>query len=222
MRNAIALLLLIALTICTPAEARKKKATWKKGYTQNDWSVGYGYKSIMTISDGFKDIEMSDVTKLTVTADNRKSIGAISFGYTHRKGKLVSFGLQAAFELTKEDCMINNKTWAIDGTQVDHYSEVGELTNRYITVTPLLRFNWADYCDGKLNIYSKIAAGITFIGDSYTNQSELTYSVTSKKQHYFGFQVSPIGIQYDKKAGFFIEAGFGSYGIAQAGFCYHF
>ena len=124
MRNAI-LILLLALTICAPASA-KKKATWKKGYLQNDWTVGYGYKSCMMTVSGLKDVEMSDVTKMTVTADNRESIGSIGLNYTHRKGRLVSFGLAAAFEMTKEDCLINKRAWSQDGVLVDNFEKEPE------------------------------------------------------------------------------------------------
>ncbi len=220
MRNAI-LLVLLALTVCAPASA-KKKATWKKGYLQNDWSVGYGFKSCMMTVSGLKDVEMSDVTKKTVSADNRESIGSIGLSYTHRKGRLLSFGLAAAFEQTKEDCFINNRAFRQDGVMVDNYEKVGELSNRYITVTPLLRFNWAEWKQGKVMLYTKLAVGVTFIGDSYTNKSKDEYDVQSKKQHYFGYQVSPLGLMIGSKAGGFVEVGYGSYGIAQAGFCYRF
>lgn len=220
MRNAI-LILLLALTICAPASA-KKKATWKKGYLQNDWTVGYGYKSCMMTVSGLKDVEMSDVTKMTVTADNRESIGSIGLNYTHRKGRLVSFGLAAAFEMTKEDCLINKRVWSQDGVLVDNFEKVGELSNKYITVTPLIRFNWAEWNQGKVVLYTKLAVGVTFIGDSYTDKSTDRYEVQSKKQHYFGFQASPLGLMIGRKAGGFIEVGYGSYGIAQAGFCYRF
>lgn len=219
MRNAILLTLLALLTLALPAEA-KKKATWKKGYLQNDWTIGYGFKSCMMTVESMKEIEMADVTKMDVTADNRTSIGAIGASFSHRKGKRLSFGLSAAFELTSEDCMINNKTYRQDGTQVDNFVKVGELDNRYITVTPHLRINWKEW--NKAMLYSKVAVGVTFIGDSYTNSTKVEYDVQSKKQHFFGYQVSPIGLMIGKKAGGFIEVGFGSYGIAQAGFCYRF
>lgn len=218
MRNAI-ILVLLAMTLAAPADA-KKKATWKKGYLQNDWTVGYGFKSCMMTVSSMKDIEMADVTKRTVTADNRTSIGSIGVSYSHRKGRLVSFGLSAAFELTNEDCMINNKTFRQDGQQVDNLVKVGELANRYITVTPHLRLNWKEW--GKAMLYSKVAVGVTFIGDSYTNKAQEVYDVQSKKQHFFGYQVSPLGLMIGSKAGAFIEVGYGSYGIAQAGFCYKF
>lgn len=218
MRNAI-LLALLALTLATPADA-KKKATWKKGYTQNDWTLGYGFNSCMMTVGSMKDIEMADVTKLTVTADNRTSIGSISASFSHRKGRRVSFGLTAAMEITNEDCMINNKSYSQDGRQIDNFVKVGELTNRYTTVTPHLRLNWKEW--DKAMLYSKVAVGVTFIGDSYTNKAKEVYNVQSKKQHFFGYQVSPLGLMIGRKAGAFVEVGFGSYGIAQAGFCYKF
>lgn len=218
MRNTI-LLALLALITCLPAAA-KKKATWKKSYLQNDWTLGYGFKSCMMTVGSMKDIEMSDVTKLTVSADNRTSIGSIGASFSHRKGRVVSFGLSAAFELTTEDCLVNNMTYSQDGKRIDNYSKVGELTNRYTTVTPHLRLNWKEW--GNAMLYSKVAVGVTFIGDSYTNTGKESYDVQSKKQHFFGYQVSPLGLMIGKKAGGFIEVGFGSYGIAQAGFCYRF
>lgn len=221
MRNAI-LLILAALLTCTTATAGKKKATWAKGYTQNDWTLGYGFKSVISLSSSFEDMEMSNVTHQTLTADDRQSIGAISLGFTHRSGQKVSFGLQAAFEMTKQNCMINESKFAADGSKVNNYIKVGELSSRYITVTPLLRFNWVEKNKGKLTFYSKLAAGITFIGDSFDSQTEVNYEVESKKQHFFGFQVSPLGLMIGTKLGGFVEVGYGSYGIVQAGLCYKF
>lgn len=189
-----------------PAHAKKnKKATWAKGYTQNDWNLGYGYKSCLMIVDRMQELELSHMSS-TIEAANRTSIGTISFGYTHRPTRFFSFGIQAGFELTKEDCVFNNTTYNASHQRVDNYSKVGELTNRYITVTPLIRLNWAEYSKDFFRIYSKFAVGMTFIGDSFTNMSETeTYVVQSKKQHYFGYQVSPLGFVWGRKAGSLIS-----------------
>lgn len=223
MKNTIALIMLIALAVCSPAQAKKnKKATWAKSFTQNDWNLGYGYKSCLMIVDGMQELELSHMSS-TIEATNRTSIGTISFGYTHRPTRFFSFGIQAGFELTKEDCVYNNSTYNASHQRVDNYFKVGELTNRYITVTPMIRLNWAEYSKDFFRIYSKFAVGMTFIGDSFTNQSETeTYVVQSKKQHYFGYQVSPLGFVWGRKAGAYLELGFGSYGIVQAGLFYKF
>lgn len=223
MKNTITMLLLLALAICsTPAQAKKnKKATWGKNFTQNDWNFGYGYKSCLMIVDGMQELELSHMSS-TIEAANRTSIGTIAFGYSHRPTRFFSFGIQAGFELTKEDCVYNSLTYTPSHERVDNYIKVGELTNRYITVTPMIKLNWAEYNKEFFRIYSKFAAGMTFIGDSYTNMSDETYVVQSKKQHYFGYQVSPLGFVWGRKAGAYLELGFGSYGIGQAGFFYKF
>ncbi len=202
-------LFLLAPTTVASAASKGKKATWKKDFKQNDWQIGYGYLSCIKIVDALGDVEMSDVTQANVETQNRKTIGAITAQITHRKHRAVSFGIALSYEQTKEDC--------IRSFNKEVSTKVGELTNRYISATPLLRFNWFDYC-GNVLLYSKLAAGITFIGDKYTNMSESSYDVKSQKQHYFAYQVSPIGFMLvGRKFGGFIEAGFGTQGVVQAG-----
>lgn len=210
---ALLVAFLLSLFLLAPtaafAASKGKKATWKKDFKQNDWQIGYGYLSCIKIVDALGDVEMSDVTQANVETKNRQTIGAITAQITHRKHRAVSFGIALSYEQTKEDCVRSyNKEVS---------TKVGELTNRYISATPLLRFNWVDYC-GKVLLYSKLAAGITFIGDKYTNMSESNYDVKSQKQHYFAYQVSPIGVTIgSRKFGGFIEAGFGTQGVVQAG-----
>lgn len=209
---------LLSLFLFTPTSAsaasKGKKATWKKDFKQNDFQIGYGYLSCIKIVDALGDVEMSDVTQADVETQNRKTIGAITAQFTHRNRRGVSFGIALSYEQTKEDCILSfNKNVS---------TKVGELTNRYISATPLLRFNWFDCC-GKVLFYSKLAAGITFIGDKYTNMSETRYDVKSQKQHYFAYQVSPLGFALGTRPfGVFIEGGFGTHGVVQAGLTYRF
>ena len=70
--------------------------------------------------------------------------------------------------------------------------------------------------------YSKLAVGLTFIGDSFDNMDEEPYDIQSQKQHYFGYQISPVGLVIGRKLCGFIEAGYGSHGLVQAGLTYRF
>ena len=104
---------------------------------------------------------------------------------------------------------------------IAYAQKVGELTNTYISVTPLLRFNWVEW-SGFVTMYSKVAVGMTFIGDSYSAEPGCDYSVQSKKQHYFGYQVSPVGVMVGRRLSGFAEVGFGTHGLAQLGLAYRF
>ena len=214
MRLTNSLPLLLALTLVSPtalAAPKGKKAGWKKGYYQNDWQIGYGFKSCIMVVDALSDVEMSDVTQADIITDNRKSIGALTAQYTHRAGQKVSFGLAISFERTTQDCIVKFKSLE---------TKVGELTNSYISATPLLRFNWVE--GNTVMFYSKLAAGITFIGDSFDKTTETDYDIQSQKQHYFGYQISPVGLMFGKKICGFIEAGFGTHGLLQGGLTYKF
>ncbi|MDD7724461.1 MAG: hypothetical protein SOY07_09235 [Bacteroidales bacterium] len=193
------------------AVSKGKKAGWKKGYYQNDWQIGYGFKSCIMTVDALADVEMSDVTQSNVVTENRKSIGALTAQFTHRAGQKVSFGLAFTYEQTTEDCIVKIRNYE---------SKVGELTNRYFTATPLLRFNWVE--GNLVMFYSKLAVGLTFIGDSFDNIAEEPYDIQSQKQHYFGYQISPVGLVIGRKLCGFIEAGYGSHGLVQAGLTYRF
>lgn len=208
MKKIFLLAIAVALLCCPDASAQ-----WKKGYKQNDWQVGYGYLSCIAVVDALGDVEMDDVTQRDVETDSRASIGAITAQYTHRGGRLVSFGLALSYEMTKEDCIVT----PMKNTKV----KVGELTNTYISVTPLLRFNWVEW-NGLVTMYSKLAIGMTFIGDSYSAEPGCDYSVQSKKQHYFGYQVSPVGVMVGRRLSGFAEVGFGTHGLAQVGVAYRF
>lgn len=198
------LLLLLTLLLPLPPAA----AQWSKGFKTNDLEVKYGYLSCMMIVKGLKDMEQSQVTASNLEARNRKSAGAISAEFTHRKRKKFSFGLSATWERTQQECY-----------NVTPFTEthVGDLKSQYITVTPLMRFNWVERTF--FMMYTKLAAGVTFIADKWSGTEEqyADYGVQSAKQHYFGYQVSPLGFIIGRNICGYAEIGFGCQGLVQAG-----
>lgn len=212
----IALLIFLFSIIFAPipsfAGPKGKKATWGKGFKQSDWQVGYGYLSCIKLDDALGEVEISDVSQVNVETESRTTIGSITAQITHRNCQKVSYGIALSYEQTKEDCVTAyNKSVR---------NKVGELTNRYITVTPLLRFNWIER--SHVMFYSKLAIGVTFIGDKYEGLGDSKGDIQSKKQHSFGYQVSPIGFTFGSQLCGFIEAGYGSHGLVQAGVFYRF
>lgn len=193
--------------LCAEASAQ-----WKKGYKQNDWQVGYGFKSCVAVVDALGDVEMGDVTRSNVETANRESIGSVTAQFTHRRGRLVSFGVALSYEQTRQDCVA-----LLSG---QGKCKVGELTCRYVSLTPLLRFNWFER--GMVCLYSKAAIGLTFIGDSFDDTARLGYDVRSAKSRYVGYQASPLGLMVGRRLCGFVEAGFGTHGLAQAGVAYRF
>lgn len=205
----LAMLLAAAGMTLLCAEA---SAQWKKGYKQNDWQVGYGFMSCVAVVDALGDVEMGDVTRRDVETFDRRSIGAITAQFSHRRGRLVSFGVALSYEQTRQDCLSN-----VDG---QGKVKVGELTCRYVSLTPQLRFNWFER--GLVCLYSKAAIGLTFIGDSFDDTGGHGYDVRSAKSRYVGYQASPLGLMVGRSLCGFVEAGFGTHGLAQAGVAYRF
>lgn len=224
----------VAALVAAVVITHSAQAQWKKGYEQNDWSVSYGFSSCITMVDALGDVEMSDPRLGNIETDNRESIGAFTAQFMHRKGRKVSFGGAIAFQITNEDCnVVDRKSGGLmkddvtTGASVTSYKH-GELTNYYASIMPQLRFNWKE--TKNVLIYSKLGLGMTFIFDSYSAEStdgttgvlNVSADATSEKQHYFAYQLSPIGIIVGRKACGFAEVGFGTQGIAQVGFMYRF
>ncbi len=211
MKSSLRTLLCVALASVATISAN---AQWSKGFTQHELSISYGTLSIITMSDDLEEVEFADVTSANIEVDNRESIGSFTVQYLYRARKKFSFGLSASFQLTKEDCL------TADDYAGTSYTKIGELTNRYITIMPSFKFNWIE--KKKFAFYSKLALGITFIGDSFDAETNLVGDVESSKQHYFGYQVSPIGFSFGKKICGFIEGGIGTEGVGQAGVQFKF
>lgn len=224
--------ILVILTLV----AQTAYGQWKKGYDQNDWAISYGYSSATVHTDALSEVEMSDPALGNIETSNRKSVGSFSAQYTHRKGRIFSYGAILAFERTTMDCnVVRRKQQGLmkpAGSQsqseiISSYKH-GELANTYISIMPMFRLNWKE--TKKIAIYSKAALGFTLIGDSYSNTSgEGTtgiYSVdagaTSAKRRYVAYQISPLGLIVGSKACGFAEIGYGTLGIAQVGFLYRF
>lgn len=204
--------LLTAALLCAGTVAAN--AQWRKPFKTNDFVVKYGYLSCMTIVKSLGNVEQNDVGQATLETDNRKSIGAVSAEFMHRKRQKFSFGIGATWERTTEDCLYP--------TPFDGDINAGQLTNTYITVTPMIRFNWIDRTF--FMMYTRLAAGFTFILDKWDGSSADydNWDVKSEKQHYFGYQISPLGFAFGRRICGFVEIGFGCQGLAQAGIMFKF
>ena len=217
-RNETGIKRLSVLLMATAVMSAGTVATAQDGemtLPQHEISVGYGTVTDIEIIDVFTDVLVTGFSLGTVSTANKEFSGAINLQYLYRPERWLAFGCGATYEQRTQDC--------IRGSLKDDTREkVGEQTNRYFSVFPMVRFSWLN--KKHVTMYSKVAVGMTFIGDKYKNVSDDgdEGKVESEKDNLFAYQLSPVGIQVGSKLCGFAELGFGRQGMFQFGLAYKF
>jgi hypothetical protein len=204
-------LLFVALIFSVSASAQ-----WSKGFKTNELSLSFGYYSNVSIIESMTDINVTSLSKsvgYVYTSDDLNTVGSTTFQFLHRNRKWLSVGIALSYQLATVECFEQNRK--------NEITDLGKLTIHYVGAMPTLRVNWM--IRRNVTLYSKVAAGLTFVIDKYKDTSGKGDIVEPAKKHYAAFQLSPIGAQFGSKSVVgFIEAGYGNQGLVQAGAAYKF
>ncbi len=206
---------LIAFALAPFSSLRAQDEYSDQNLPQHEISVGYGTITDIQIIDVFSDIIVAGVTLGSVSTQNKEFSGAIDLQYLYRPLRWLSYGLDLTYESRKQDCISRS-------IKTDEETKMGEQTTRYISLTPAVRFSWL--AKDRVNMYSKLAFGMTFIADSYKKVSGEfdDTTVESEESRLFAYQVTPIGISVGTRIRGFAEMGFGRQGMFRFGLAYRF
>ena len=197
--------LVLFLPLCASAQ-------WSKGFKTNELAFSVGYYTNVSMLESMTDINVTSLSKsvgYVYTSDDLNTLGSATFQFLHRNRKWLSVGIALSYQFATVECFEQNTKKNI--------TDLGKLTIHYIGAMPTFRIR------RKLTLYSKAAAGLTFVLYKYKDTSGKGDIVEPAKKHYAAFQLSPIGAQFGSKPVVgFLEVGYGNQGLVQAGVAYKF
>jgi hypothetical protein len=129
-----------------------------------------------------------------INLSDPRSAGNIFIGYSRSISRVVSAGLIVGYQ----------------------HSQMTAGRNRY-PFTGVARFTFCYYMKPLIQLYSRVGIGITM--DFGTN---LKTGKNNDLQLQPACEINLLGLRFGRALGGFIEAGFGSYGILNAGLSYKF
>ena len=203
----ISLLLMVSL-LSTGLFAQKAPAV---SYGNNELDLSYGLFTTPQFVDIFVDIFSAVFSFGTYQQDNVHYTGGIILTYKHAFNDRWLLGFSTAYDGRSADLL--NK---------DRDSKKGSYVSSYIT--PVVSFDYRYLMKEKVQLYSGIGLGATFLNEHNkvinpdTNEEE----TSDNNQVFFDFQVNLIGVRVGKKLAGFAELGFGYKGIINGGISYQF
>lgn len=160
--------------------------------------AGYGVGTSNEFINSLKDMQNTDMTNGLVSGDKTFK-GAFQLGYKYSVTDKVNLGLGLAYE------------WANANTYLN-MNKAGKLNSDYYTIAA--EMDYVYFRRENFTFYSTFGAGATIYDQEY--KTDNGQKDTENKVN-FNFQVSPVGIKYGDKFGFFGEIGFGYKGIFNFG-----
>ncbi|MBO4768722.1 MAG: hypothetical protein J5495_04215 [Bacteroidales bacterium] len=199
--------LLILVTSCPSGWCQK----YERSIPNGELNISYGVFNIGEFALTFGQILGAAFTLGHYSPQNMYFTGAIGVeGYFRATdwlyiGGIVGYEHMGGDEYTKSGTVTHD-----DGTTETQYEYKGKLAIDMLMPMVSLKPFWFNH--KKVSMYSKVAAGAFFILPSGDNSTETS----------FGFQVSPVGIEFGRSWRGFAELGFGMQGIINFGLCKRF
>ena len=159
---------------------------------------GYGVGTSNEFINSLKDMQATDATNGLVSGDKTFK-GAFQLGYKYSLTDKVNIGLGLAYE------------WA-DANAYEDMHKIGKLNSDYYTVAA--EMDYVYFRREHFTFYSTLGAGANIYDQEYKTDDG---NKNTENKVNFNFQVSPVGIKYGDKFGFFGEIGFGYKGIFNFG-----
>jgi len=159
--------------------------------TQQELYIGYGLGSVPVIANAIVNL-IGDI--FVSRGDETQVLGPLMAGYTRSLSDRVSVGAEASYT-----------------SFTSRYSATGELDyrNNFYVLMPEAKYYWAK--QKTVSAYSGAKAGLCYIRRyPRANSSDDTRLISA-------FQVDVIGVRVGRKAGFYVETGFGYDGFLHGG-----
>lgn len=164
---------------------------------RNEVRAGYGVGTSNEFINNLKEMQTTNSTNNLISGDKTFK-GAFQFGYKYSLTNKVNLGLALTYE------------WA-NANAFQNMESIGKLKSNYYTIAA--ETDYVYFRKEKFTFYSTIGAGVTI----YDQKLEMNENNESSNKTNFNFQISPIGIKYGDKIGFFGEIGFGYKGLFNFG-----
>ena len=169
----------------------------------NDFYGGYGAFSIFYFTGNFSH---SSLSMNSTTLSDDQSAGCFFIGYSRSLNKVVSTGF-----------MFGYQNFHRKGTGYINYSSTDVTVNDDLLMG-MARVTFCYLNKPFVRMYSGVGVGITIDLGTEKGSGE-----SSSDRHLLpGGQITLMGLRFGRAFGGFIEFGFGSYGIMNAGLSYKF
>jgi hypothetical protein len=185
--------LLILLLGISPAQAQRRAI---------EINGSYGFISAPRVANYASNALGTIGTLGSYDVYNHKNAGPISVHAKYGLSDRIKLGLNLNYEQQKEKTKENELN-------------IGEINMNYYSLMPSFTYNYWQW--DKCQIYGCVSLGIGIENSVFLPVDKESETENSFR---FAYQVSALGIKYGKKAGFFMEIGYGYNGIFQAGVFY--
>ncbi len=165
---------------------------------RHEIKAGYGVGTSNEFINSLSDMQITDVTK-NITSGDKTFKGAFQLGYKYSLTDKINIGAGFAYERAAANAH-------------DNMNNLGKLKSDYYTIAAEMDYVYLRR-EG-FTFYSTAGLGATIYDQKYT--SEVSSKDTDNKVN-LNFQVTPIGVKYGDKFGFFGEIGYGYKGIFNFG-----
>jgi len=208
-------LLVIFMLMCSVSFSQNAETTAKtstktsQATLYNDFYAGYGALSIFYFTGRMKhSSDYPTESAYNVKFTEPQSVGTFFIGYSRSLNRVISTGVMF-------------------GYQNFHYTGKGKLSNNSDTakitaddrlVTGIARVTFCYLNKPFIRMYSGIGIGLTIDFGKATVNGEST----SERKLWPGGELTLMGLRFGRAFGGFLEFGFGSYGILNAGLSYKF
>ena len=210
-------LLMILMLMCFVSFSQNAETTAKtstktsQAKLYNDFYAGYGALSIFYFTG--RMAHSSDYP--TKTAPNAKftepqSVGTFLIGYSRSLNRVISMGIMFGYQ----NFHYTGKGRLTLNGNVDTISLISD--DRLVTGIARLTFCYLNR--PYIRMYSGIGIGLTIDFGRVTVNGE----PTSERKLWPGGELTLMGLRFGRAFGGFVEFGFGSYGIVNAGLSYKF
>ena len=177
--------------------------------------VGHGFiPSEQTFAGGARGIRYT----------NDHYSGALFATYRYHISDVISLGLTFAFENENGSWDNRNYGWLSDpGTVRLANVYQGKFRRSAYTIAPEITFNYGDFGNGLVRLYSVVGMGYTYRDEHITYGNVNTeYKNPNVNTVHFNAYGSPLGIRVGRELSGFFELGLGYKGVLNYGLTYRF
>lgn len=159
---------------------------------------GYGVATSNEAINNLADVLITDATKNVVGGDKTFN-GAFNLGYKYSLNEKINLGANLSYEKAGSTAFVD-------------MMKSGEFKSQYYTIAAEMDYIYTQR--ENFTFYSTVGLGATIYDQKYTmnNGNEDTANHVN-----LNFQISPVGLKYGDKFGFYGEIGFGYKGLFNFG-----
>jgi hypothetical protein len=197
-------------------------ASGQTNYPRHEINLGYGYLSKEQIHNGVLSLNKVDKgpsdqeqiisklyegTGLNPSLSDIKRTGAVVLGYKIAVTHWLWAGVSVAFDKEHSDI----STWEKTDSR---YIKVGSYSRTALSIAAEAKAVY--FAKGLVSIYGSAGFGSCIIDQKIEGNTK----TDNRASNYFTLHLSPFGLRIGRKAGGFLETGFGYKGICHLGFNY--